>query len=178
MDLYTFLCLWTFSYFLFSFFIIRKIMVKFIQQKTKFPIKTKREHCKKIHSDLFPNTIRALICGPSGCGKTVMLYNLIAHTKGLKFSNLYVISQSLGQEKYRNLNEIFKYLDEDVKLCTSSICEITPNDVENDSIIVFDDIKRDKICDKKTNYFSPWGVIRDYLASICVKLTVKYLNNL
>src|SRR5436190_22017636 len=97
MDLYTFLCL--FSYFLFSFFLIRKIMVKFIQQKTKFPIKTKRENCKKIHSDLIPKTIRALICGPSGCGKTVVLYNLIAHSKGLKFSNLYVISQSLGQEK-------------------------------------------------------------------------------
>src|SRR5436190_22617639 len=99
MDLYTFLCLWTFSYFLLSFFIIRKIMVKIIQQKTKFPIKTKREPSKKIHSDLFPNSIRAIICGPSGCGKTVVLYNLIAHKKGLKFSNLYVISKNMEQEK-------------------------------------------------------------------------------
>ena len=132
-------------------------MVKIIQQKTKFPIKTKREPSKKIHSDLFPNSIRAIICGPSGCGKTVVLYNLIAHSKGLKFSNLYVISQSLGQEKYRNLTEIFKYLDDDVKLFTSSICEITPNDVENDSIVVFDDIKRDKICDKNIELFFSMG---------------------
>ena len=131
--------------------------MKFIQQKTKFPIKTKREHCKKIHCDLFPNTIRGLICGPSGSGKTVVLYNLIVNKNGLKFSNLYIISQSLEQEKYRNLTEIFKYLDEDVKLFTSSMCEITPNDVENDSIIVFDDIKRDKLCDKNIELFFSMG---------------------
>ena len=131
--------------------------MKFIQHKLKFPIKTKREHCKKIHCDLFPNTIRGLICGPSGCGKTVVLYNLIVNKNGLKCSNLYVISQSLEQEKYRNLTEIFKYLTEEVKLFTSPCCEITPNDVENDSIIVFDDIKRDKICDKNIEQFYSMG---------------------
>ena len=68
-------------------------MVKSVQQKVKFPIKTRREPKKILHSKLFPNTIRALICGPSGCGKTVVLYNLIVNKNGLKFSNLYVISQ-------------------------------------------------------------------------------------
>ena len=123
-------------------------MVKSVQQKPNFSIKTRREPKKILHSKLFPNTIRALICGPSGCGKTVVLYNMIVNKNGLKFSNLYVTSQSLEQEKYRNLTEIFKYLTEDVKLFTDSSCKMTPNDVGNDSIIVFDDIKRDTICDK------------------------------
>jgi len=132
-------------------------MVKSVQQKLKFPIKTRREPKKILHSKLFPNTIRALICGPSGCGKTVVLYNMIVNKNGLKFSNLYVISQSLEQEKYRNLTEIFKYLTEDVKLFTDSSCKMTPNDVENDSIIVFDDIKRDTICDKNIEQFYSMG---------------------
>src|SRR5436190_24103613 len=132
-------------------------MAKVVQQNTKFPIKTRREPKKILHSKLFPNSIRALICGPSGCGKTVVLYNLIVNKNGLKFANLYVISQSLEQEKYRNLTEIFKYLTEDVNLFTDSSCKITPNHVENDSILVFDDIKRDKICDKNIEQFYSMG---------------------
>ena len=108
-------------------------------------------------SKLFPNTIRALICGPSGCGKTVVLYNLIVNKNGLKFSNLYIISQSLEQEKYRDLTEVFNYLRDDVQLFTDTCCEITPKDVENNSIIVFDDIKRDKICDKNIEQFFSMG---------------------
>ena len=77
-------------------------MAKVVQQNIKFPIKTRREPKKILHSKLFPNTIRGLICGPSGCGKTVVLHNLIVNKNGLKFSNLYIISQSLEQEKYRN----------------------------------------------------------------------------
>src|SRR5215468_6138426 len=106
--------------------------MRFIQQKSKFEIKTKRQNKKKLHSELFPNSIRAIICGPSGCGKTVVLYNLIVHKKGLKFSNLYIISQSLEQEKYRDLTEIFGYTNDEVKLVTSPVCEITPNNVEPD----------------------------------------------
>lgn len=114
-----------------------------MKQKTSFPIKTRREKQKKIHSKLFPNSIRGVICGPSGCGKTVVLYNLIVAKNGLKFSNLYVISQSLEQEKYRNLAKIFDFTGENVKFFEMPTCEITPNDAEKDSIIVFDDVKSD-----------------------------------
>src|SRR5215468_3028748 len=131
--------------------------MRFIQQKSKFIIKTKPEKNIKLHSNLFPNTIRALICGPSGCGKTVVLYNLIIHKNGLKFSNLYIISQSLEQEKYRNLREIFDYTSDEINLVTIPTCEITPNDVEKDSIVIFDDIKRDKICDKNIEQFFSMG---------------------
>jgi len=118
--------------------------MKTIQQKIKFPINAKRANTKRLHSALFPNSIRGIICGPSGCGKTVVLYNLIVGKNGLKFTNLYLISQSLEQEKYRDLTKIFDYLTEDVKLYTSPTCDLTPNDVEPDSVVVFDDIIHDK----------------------------------
>jgi len=132
-------------------------MVKLIPQKTKFKIKIKREKIKKLHGKLFPNSIRSVICGPSGCGKTVVLYNLIVNKNGLKFSNLYIISQSLEQEKYQNLSKIFDFTNDEVKLVTSSECEITPNDVEPDSIVVFDDIKRNKAHDKNIEQFFSMG---------------------
>lgn len=114
--------------------------MKLQKQKESFLIKTRPDKDKKVHSTLFPNSIRAVICGPSGSGKTVLLYNLIVNKNGLKFTHLYVISQSLEQEKYRNLVKIFNYTGDDVKLFTSSTCDITPNDVEKHSIIVFDDV--------------------------------------
>lgn len=116
----------------------------FVQQKTKFPIKLTKNNTKEkhVHNYLFPNTIRCLICGPSGCGKTVVLYNLIVQKEGLKFTNLYIISQSLEQEKYRALKEVFEHVDE-VKLHTMSTCEITPKDVEIGSVVVFDDVQNE-----------------------------------
>ena len=116
-------------------------MYNLIQQPNKFPINvSKQKKCKKIHGKLFPNSIRCVICGPSGCGKTIVLYNLIVRKEGLKFTNVYVISQSLEQEKYRHLTDVFKYVGDEVKLFTSQTCEITPNDVEPHSIVIFDDV--------------------------------------
>ena len=155
--------------------------MKFVQQKTKFKIKTQKEKNIKIHSNLFPNSIRGLICGPSGCGKTVVLYNLIVHKKGLKFANVYVISQSLEQEKYKHLTEIFDYTDDEVKLVTSPTCEITPKDVEKDSIVIFDDIKRDKICDKNIELFFSMGRHRNlncfYLCQTYSKIPKQLLRD-
>jgi hypothetical protein len=108
----------------------------FVQQKTKFPIKSLKTTKGTIHNKLFPNTIRALVCGPSGCGKTVLMYNLIVQKEGLKFTNLYIISNSLEQEKYRRLKEIFDKVPE-VKLHTMT--EV-PQQVEIGSVVVFDDI--------------------------------------
>jgi GTPase SAR1 family protein len=114
----------------------------FIQQKNKFKIAHKEIKQKQL--GLFPANVRSLIVGPSGSGKTVLIYNLIVKKEGLKFTNLYLISKSLEQEKYRKIIEIFR-ICEDVKLHTFTDCEITPNDVEKHSIVVFDDISSPNI---------------------------------
>lgn len=115
----------------------------FVQQKTKFPIKSIKIKEKHVHNCLFPNNMRCLICGSSGCGKTVLLFNLIVQKEGLKFTNLYVISQSLEQDKYRALKKVFELVD-DVQLHTMKSCEITPNDVPVGSVVVFDDVQNDE----------------------------------
>jgi hypothetical protein len=112
----------------------------FVQQKTKFPIKVVKLKEKNVHNSLFPNNLRCLICGPSGCGKTVLLFNLIVQKEGLKFTNLYIVSQSLEQEKYKMLRDIFDNVEE-VNLNMMQTCEITPNDVPVGSVVVFDDVK-------------------------------------
>jgi DNA polymerase III delta prime subunit len=122
--------------------------MSFIQQKNKFKINHSENKTKQINS-LFPNNIRCLISGPSGCGKTVILYNLIVQKEGLKFTNLYIISQSLEQEKYKNIIKIFELCDE-IKLYTSSKCDLTPQDIEKYSAIVFDDIN----CENIAPFFS------------------------
>lgn len=114
----------------------------FLQQKTKFPIKNVKIKEKNVHNSLFPNNMRGLICGPSGCGKTVLLFNLIVQKEGLKFTNLYVVSQSLEQEKYKTLKNVFDRVDE-VNLHTMQTCDMTPNDVPTGSVVVFDDVNSD-----------------------------------
>ena len=118
----------------------------FVQQKSKFPIKSIKNNEEKsvIHGELFPNVIRALVVGPSGCGKTVLLYNLIVEKQGLKFTNLYIFSKSLEQDKYQRLKQIFENLDE-VKLHLYKDCELTPQDVEVGSLCLFDDINDSNI---------------------------------
>lgn len=118
--------------------------MSFIQQKSKFKI-CHRENRKNKNIGLFPSNIRCIIAGPSGCGKTVLIYNLIVNKEGIKFTNVYIISKSLEQEKYKKIIEIFKLCEDDVKLHTFSDCEITPNDVDSHSIVIFDDICSPKI---------------------------------
>ena len=123
--------------------------MSFIQQKNKLKI-IHKETDKRKSTGLFPSNIRCIIAGPSGCGKTVVIYNLIVRKEGLKFTNLYLISKSLEQEKYKKLVEVFNLCGEDVKLHTFSDCEITPSDVERHSIVVFDDIN----CPNISNFFA------------------------
>ena len=78
---------------------------------------------------------------PFGLWKDSCLIQFNSTKRRFKIHKLHVISQSLEQEKYRNLTDIFEYIDEkDVKLHTSPTCEITPNDVEAHSIVIFDDV--------------------------------------
>ncbi len=111
--------------------------MSFIQQKHKFKISHK-ESKKDKKLGLFPANIRCIVSGPSGCGKTVLIYNLIVKKEGIKFTNLYIISKTLDQEKYKKITDIFNLCGDDVKLHTFTDCEITPNDVERHSIVVFE----------------------------------------
>ena len=58
------------------------------------------------NDDLFPNTIRTIICGSSYCGKTNTLFSLIFNPNGLRFKNIYLYSKSLNQPNYEFLFEI------------------------------------------------------------------------
>lgn len=93
------------------------------------------------HGALLPNSIRCLICGPSNCGKTNVLLTLLLDPNGIKFSNVYLYSKSLNQPKYIFLNEILKRVDDLSFYTFSDKSEVVPpEDAEEDSVIVFDDV--------------------------------------
>ena len=119
--------------------------MSFIQQKTKFKIVINEKENRIKSTSLFPLNIRGIITGPSGSGKSNIIYNLIVKKDGLKFTNLYIVSKTLEQEKYKKISEIFKLCENEVKLHTYSDCEITPNDIEKHSLVVFDDINSPNI---------------------------------
>ncbi|KAF0753033.1 tigger transposable element-derived protein 4-like, partial [Aphis craccivora] len=97
------------------------------------------------HDSLLPDTIRAILVGPSGSGKTNIMYNLIPHTNGLRFENIYSYSKTSNQEKFILLKKKWTIVDKVIK----------PNLVKKNSMIIFDDV----IC-------GPKSVIREYF-SIC-----------
>lgn len=103
---------------------------------------------KKRHGELFPNTLRAIICGRSNCGKTNLLISFITHPNGLRFQNIYIYSKSLNQSKYVLLEKIMKGLP-GLGYYTYSSNEnvINPSKVKPNSIMIFDDV----ICDKQNN---------------------------
>lgn len=114
---------------------------------------TVKNHKKK-HGDLLPDSIRCIICGPSNCGKTNLLLNLLFSPKGLYFENVYIISKSLNQEKYKFLSCVMENLPE-IGYFPYTECEQTPlpNLIKQNSIVIFDDIA----CNTQTNikhYFS------------------------
>lgn len=103
---------------------------------------------KNKHGELFPNTIRAIICGRSNSGKTNLLISLLTHPNGLRFKNIYIYSKSLNQPKYKFLQKIM----EGIPLIgyytfTSNEEVISPAQVKSHSIMIFDDV----ICDKQNN---------------------------
>lgn len=107
------------------------------------------------HNDLLSGGCkRALIVGSSGCGKTNVMISLIEHPNGLRFSNVYIYSKTLQQEKYEYLRNLLKplkeigyyeyYSGEDI---------IPPKEAAENSVIIFDDI----VCDSQS-------VIKHYFA--------------
>lgn len=93
---------------------------------------------KKKNGKLLPDNIRALIVGPSGCGKTNLLLSLLTHPDGLRFENVYIYSKTLFQPKYKLLQEILQDLIP-CRMFTQSEDVPDPNDVESNTVIVFDD---------------------------------------
>ena len=99
----------------------------------------------KRHSDLFPNTVRAIICGPSSCGKTNLMISLLLNENGLRFENVYIYSKSLYQAKYELLSSILKRIPE-IGLYQYSNSEevIDPDESKPNSVFIFDDVACDK----------------------------------
>lgn len=104
------------------------------------------------HGQLFPNTIRALICGPSNCGKTNVMMSLLTDANGLKFQNVYVYSKSLQQEKYDFLRETLKHCRLGYFTYGENDDVIDPSTAQPDSVFIFDDVACEKQ-DKIRNYF-------------------------
>lgn len=98
----------------------------------------------KRHGALLPNNIRALLIGPSGFGKTSAILNLILSPNGLHMDNLIIYSKSLHQSKYQILEKILHNSGVKYQSFGNSEDIITPENVENETIIVFDDISLEK----------------------------------
>lgn len=99
----------------------------------------------KRNSELLPNNLRCIIAGPSGCGKTNVLISLIESEHGLKFENLYLYSKTLDQNKYKYLCELLRTIKEiDCYTFSASENVIEPNEIEKNSLIVFDDVINDR----------------------------------
>uniref|UniRef100_A0A8D8TTN8 Uncharacterized protein n=1 Tax=Cacopsylla melanoneura TaxID=428564 RepID=A0A8D8TTN8_9HEMI len=110
---------------------------------------------KKKHGELFPNSIRAIICGRSNCGKTNLLISFITHPNGLRFRNIYIYSKSLNQPKYLFLEKVMKGIPS-LGYFTFSANEevISPNHVKSNSIIIFDDVISDSRQNNIKQFFS------------------------
>lgn len=128
---------------------------------------------KRRHSPLLPDHCRGLISGPSGSGKTNVMINLLIHSNGLKFRNLYVYSNSLFQPKFQLIKKILAPL-RSVKcfFYKNQKNIVQPREAEKNSIFIFDDV----ICnDQKlmTSYFA-MGSHRDidvfYLSQSYIKV--------
>lgn len=125
--------------------------MRFAKQQIDIPVgnideRTARNSLKKKrHSELLPNNLRCIIAGPSGCGKTNMLISLIESEHGLKFENIYLYSKTLDQEKYKYLCEMLRPIKEiGCYTFTASDKIIEPNQIEKNSLIVFDDVINDR----------------------------------
>lgn len=119
--------------------------MKLVQQAVQLKVDNHDEssHNNKFkrHGALFPNLIRCLISGPSGGGKTNLLLTLLCNENGLRFKNVYLCSKTIDQAKYKVLDEILNPL-QDINLftCGEATSFVTPEDIEENSIVIFDDV--------------------------------------
>lgn len=130
--------------------------MKVVKQKFSLPVinydKITTNNTFKKHGKLFGgNSKRALLVGPSNCGKTNVMLSLIEHPNGLRFSNIFVYSKSLHQDKYNYLRTLMspalQQEDEEEDGETIGYYEfndadevIQPSEIPPYSLIIFDDV--------------------------------------
>lgn len=115
-----------------------------VKHKLSLPIQNldhvceQKRKCQK-HGDLFPSSLRTLICGPSNCGKSNVMLSMLFDKNGLKFQNVYVYSKSLYQPKYEFLKKVLKNI---VNYFPYNENEAITNteDAKEHSIFIFDDV--------------------------------------
>lgn len=134
---------------LFSF---RMKLVKQIQRFSTSNFSPVKEKSERRHSTLLPNIIRAAICGPSGCGKTNLMIGLLLNPNGLKFKNVYLFGKTLHQPKYQYLKRVINLVPE-IKLYDFEDAKELPQEVETDSVCIFDDVTMENQ-DTIKRYFS------------------------
>ena len=117
--------------------------MKLKKLKTSLPIvnhdSTAEKSVEKRHGPLLPNTLRCLLTGPSNSGKTNVIISLIEHPNGIRFQNIFIVSKSLEQPKYQNIERIIKPMKEIKFFGLNDVSEI-PEKPQPDSVFVFDDI--------------------------------------
>lgn len=127
------------------------VKMRFVKQSIEIPVKNIDEFSvgdqpkTRRHSTLLPNNLRCIISGPSNCGKTNLLISLIESKHGIKFENLYLYSKTLGQDKYKYLENMLAPV-KGIGYYAFNNCEnvVPPNKAKRNSVFVFDDV----ICDK------------------------------
>lgn len=122
--------------------------MRFVEQKTRIEtakVVGEEGGMESRHGPLLPGNIRAVICGPSGVGKTHSIISLLLSKNGLKFRNIYIFSKSLAQPKYIFLEKLFAGTPEIGFHVFSNNQDIpTPDQIEDFSIMIFDDIACEK----------------------------------
>lgn len=110
-------------------------------------------------SPFYKQISRTLLCGPSGSGKTNLLMHIILSPL-IYYDHITIYSKTIDQDKYLELDTIFKKIAKDSKLKpfhTFSNGTVTPVDDLDDKqykLIVFDDyILEKKEFDKIIKYF-------------------------
>lgn len=134
--------------------------MEFRKQPINIPIRNLDEivssdKCReRKHSELLPNSIRALIVGPSGSGKTNLMISLLESENGLKYENVYLYAKTLEQDKYLYLKKMLKPI-KGLGFFTFSSSEkvIPPNLAKPNSIFIFDDIIMDRNQENVGSYF-------------------------
>ena len=106
------------------------------------------------NGEFLPDNIRCIIVGNPGSGKTNLLLNLIIAENGLKFRNIYVLSRTLFQRKYKFLEEVIKSIP-GMKFTTYESNEDLEEaeNIEPDSILVIDDLNNSSQ-EKLRKYFT------------------------
>lgn len=107
---------------------------------------------KKIHSEIFPSSIRMIIAGRSGCGKTNLMINFLLNGD-LEYNDVIIYTTTPYQMLYQLLRDYYKSLQKRFRITNEIIRFYGPgDDVLNPSeldanrthIVIFDDVQEER----------------------------------